>query len=223
MGGTYMSTRNQFQDELQELYADILHMADLVGEALDKSMESLIQQQQEMAENVIAKDNEIDKLEQSINDKAILLIAKQQPVATDLRRIVSALRVMIDIERMGDNAKNIAKSSIRLLDNPSSVPPDLSHMHHQVKKMLHTAVLAFDQEDISLAGKLAELDDEVDRVYKRVVSDLLYETATRPDQIEYVMQMSFCARYLERFADHITNIGESILYMVKGESVNLNK
>ncbi|MCT1575897.1 phosphate signaling complex protein PhoU [Oceanobacillus kimchii] len=218
-----MSTRNQFQDELQELYADILHMADLVGEALDKSMESLIQQQQEMAENVIAKDNEIDKLEQSINDKAILLIAKQQPVATDLRRIVSALRVMIDIERMGDNAKNIAKSSIRLLDNPSSVPPDLSHMHHQVKKMLHTAVLAFDQEDISLAGKLAELDDEVDRVYKRVVSDLLYETATRPDQIEYVMQMSFCARYLERFADHITNIGESILYMVKGESVNLNK
>lgn len=223
MGGTYMSTRNQFQDELQELYADILHMADLVGEALDKSMESLIQQQQEMAENVIAKDNEIDKLEQSINDKAILLIAKQQPVATDLRRIVSALRVMIDIERMGDNAKNIAKSSIRLLDNPSSVPPDLSHMHHQVKKMLHTAVLAFEQEDISLAGKLAELDDEVDRVYKRVVSDLLYETATRPDQIEYVMQMSFCARYLERFADHITNIGESILYMVKGESVNLNK
>ncbi|GLO66583.1 MULTISPECIES: phosphate signaling complex protein PhoU [Oceanobacillus] len=218
-----MSTRNQFQDELQELYADILHMADLVGEALDKSMESLIQQQQEMAENVIAKDNEIDKLEQSINDKAILLIAKQQPVATDLRRIVSALRVMIDIERMGDNAKNIAKSSIRLLDNPSSVPPDLSHMHHQVKKMLHTAVLAFEQEDISLAGKLAELDDEVDRVYKRVVSDLLYETATRPDQIEYVMQMSFCARYLERFADHITNIGESILYMVKGESVNLNK
>lgn len=218
-----MSTRNQFQDELQELYADILHMADLVGEALDKSMESLIQQQQEMAENVIAKDNEIDKLEQSINDKAILLIAKQQPVATDLRRIVSALRVMIDIERMGDNAKNIAKSSIRLLDNPSSVPPDLSHMHHQVKKMLHTAVLAFEQEDISLAGKLAELDDEVDRVYKCVVSDLLYETATRPDQIEYVMQMSFCARYLERFADHITNIGESILYMVKGESVNLNK
>lgn len=218
-----MSTRNQFQDELQELYADILHMADLVGEALDRSMESLIQQQPEIAENVIVKDKEIDKLEQSINDKAILLIAKQQPVATDLRKIVSALRVMIDIERMGDNAKNIAKSSIRLLDNPSSVPPDLSHMHHQVKKMLHTAVLAFEQEDISLAGKLAELDDEVDRVYKRVVSDLLYETATRPDQIEYVMQMSFCARYLERFADHITNIGESILYMVKGESVNLNK
>ncbi|MFS0751433.1 phosphate signaling complex protein PhoU [Oceanobacillus sp. 1P07AA] len=218
-----MSTRNQFQDELQELYAEILHMSDLVGAALDRSMESLIQQQQEIAENVIANDKEIDKLEQIINDKAILLIAKQQPVATDLRRIVTALRVMIDIERMGDNAKNIAKSSIRLLDNPSSIPPDLSNMHHQVKKMLHTAVLAFEQEDISLAGKLAEMDDEVDRVYKRVVSDLLYETATRPDQIEYVMQMSFCARYLERFADHITNIGESILYLVKGESVNLNK
>lgn len=218
-----MTTRNQFQEELQELYGDILHMADLVGEALDSSMESLIQQQQELAETVIAKDKEIDKLEKNINDKAILLIAKQQPVATDLRKIVTALRVMIDIERMGDNAKNIAKSSIRLLDNPSSVPPDLSHMHHQVKKMLHTAVLAFGQEDISLAGKLAEMDDEVDHVYKRVVSDLLYETATRPDQIEYVMQMSFCARYLERFADHITNIGESILYLVKGENVNLNK
>ncbi|BAC13885.1 phosphate signaling complex protein PhoU [Oceanobacillus iheyensis] len=218
-----MTTRNQFQEELQELYGDILHMADLVGEALDSSVESLIQQQQELAETVIAKDKEIDKLEKNINDKAILLIAKQQPVATDLRKIVTALRVMIDIERMGDNAKNIAKSSIRLLDNPSSVPPDLSHMHHQVKKMLHTAVLAFEQEDISLAGKLAEMDDEVDHVYKRVVSDLLYETATRPDQIEYVMQMSFCARYLERFADHITNIGESILYLVKGENVNLNK
>lgn len=90
------------------------------------------------------------------------------------------------------------------------------------KDMMYTAIQAYKYEDITVARKLAVMDDEVDRLYKIIVSELLGETAVNPDKIQYIMQVAFCARYLERFADHITNIGENILYLVKGENYNLN-
>ena len=132
------------------------------------------------------------------------------------------LRVVTDIERMGDNAKNIAKATIHLDKNHTTIPEGLRQMHEITMEMLKTAMHAFKYEDITIATKLAETDDKVDKMYKQIVSELLGETATNPDKIQYVMQVAFCARYLERFADHITNIGESILYLVKGKSTKIN-
>ncbi|WP_156856791.1 phosphate signaling complex protein PhoU [Oceanobacillus sp. AG] len=215
-------TREQFQSELEQLKEEVIKMANLSGEALSKAVDSLINQDLEQAKEILEEDKQIDELEREINEKSVLLIAKQQPVATDLRQIIIALRVVTDIERMGDNAKNIAKATIHLDKNLSTIPEGLRQMHEIAMDMLKTSMHAFKYEDITVAEKLAETDDKVDKMYKHIVSELIGETATNPDKIQYIMQVAFCARYLERFADHITNIGESILYLVKGKNYNLN-
>lgn len=223
IGGRILTTtREQFQTELDQLKSDIITMANLSGDALTKAVESLYDQSIDQAKEILEEDKKIDDLEDDINDKSVLLIAKQQPVATDLRRIIMYLRVVTDIERMGDNAKNIAKATIHLDKNHTTIPEGLRQMHEITMEMLKTAMHAFKYEDITIATKLAETDDKVDKMYKQIVSELLGETATNPDKIQYVMQVAFCARYLERFADHITNIGESILYLVKGKSTKIN-
>ena len=216
------TTREQFQSELDDLKEEVIKLANMSGEALSKSVDSLFNQDTDLARQILEEDKEIDKKEAEINEKSVLLIAKQQPVATDLRQIIISLRVVTDIERMGDNAKNIAKATIHLGKNISTIPEGLKQMHEITMDMLKSSMHAFKYEDITIAGSLAASDDKVDHLYKHIVSELLGETATNPDKIQYIMQVAFCARYLERFADHITNIGESILYLVKGKNYNLN-
>lgn len=218
-----MRSREQFHQEMEELNKDIIQVARQTEKALKESVDALFNHDIDLAQNVINNDKLIDKAEASINDKTILLIAKQQPVATDLRRLIIDLRVVTDLERMGDNAKNIAKSTIRLGDfNHKAIPEELRTMRDITLEMMQSAINAFQNEDISIAKKLAEMDDKVDKLYKQVVTDLLTKTAINSDQIQYVMQIAFSARYIERFADHITNIGESILFLVKGEIFDLN-
>ncbi|MFD2630838.1 phosphate signaling complex protein PhoU [Oceanobacillus kapialis] len=218
-----MTTRGQFHHALEEINNDIVRLANATENALGNAIEALFNKDTEHAKAIIEEDHNIDKLEMDINDKTILLIAKQQPVATDLRRLIIALRIVTDLERMADNAKNIATSTTYLgEDNNVVLPEGLKKMQEIAIEMLHTALKAFKEEDITLASSLSEMDDKVDRLYKLIISELLGETATNPDKIQYVMQVAFCARYLERYADHITNIGESILFLVKGENYNLN-
>ena len=208
---------------MNELNQDIIQLANRANKALRQSMDALFNKDIELAKKVVEDDKLIDKEEAAINDKVILLIAKQQPVATDLRRLIIALRVVTDIERMGDNAKNIAKAATRLGDHyQTELPLELNAMRDSALIMLESAISAFQNEDISVAHKLAEMDDKVDKLYKQVVTDMLEKTAVNSAEVQYVMQIAFSARYIERFADHITNIGESILFLVKGEIVDLN-
>ncbi|RKQ37798.1 phosphate signaling complex protein PhoU [Oceanobacillus halophilus] len=217
-----VTTRNQFNNELEELNKRIIKLAELSGQALNEAIDALFTQDLEKARKVIDEDIQIDRGELEINDQTVLLIAKQQPVATDLRRTIMALRIVTDIERMADNAKNIAQSTIQLGETYIAIPDGIHKMQELIMEMLQQAIIAFEQEDIIIAKKLGGMDDKVDKLYKDMVSELLGETATNPDKIQYVMQVAFIARYLERFADHITNIGESILYLVRGENYNLN-
>lgn len=217
-----IGTREQFQNQLQEINSDIIKLANATGQALLESIDALYNQDKILARQVITNDRKIDRKEVYINDKTILLIAKQQPVATDLRRLIIALKVVTDIERMGDNAKNIAISTIHLDNHEQAVPKGLKTMRDLTLDMLHTAINAFQYEDITIAGKLSKMEDHVDHLYKMIISELLGVTANNPDKIQYIMEISFCARYIERFADHITNIGESILYLVRGENYKLN-
>lgn len=216
-----MAVREQFDQELTDVKDNVIQLARLSGKALEQAIDALYSQNTEKAEAIIQHDAKIDRMEMEINEKAVLLIAKQQPVAKDLRRIIMTLRIVTDIERMADNAKNIANSTIQLAQYETSVPFSIRNMYEKVTSMLNRAILAFEHEDITLAKQLAVMDDEIDELYHTMISELLGETATNPEKIQYVMQVAFIARYLERFADHITNIGESILYLVKGENYKL--
>ncbi|QKY69462.1 phosphate signaling complex protein PhoU [Lentibacillus sp. CBA3610] len=218
-----MTGREQFETDLSDIKEDIMALSNASVDALRKAIDALYNQDLNLANSVIDEDKRVDKQEHAINDQTILLIARQQPVATDLRRLVISLQITTDIERMADNAKNIAKSTCHLgQDHRLTIHPRIKEMRDMAINMNETAMRAFQYEDVSIAGKLSAMDDKVDRLYERIVSDLLSETATNPEKIQYVMQMAFSARYIERFSDHITNIGESILYLVKGESYKLN-
>ncbi|SFD54373.1 phosphate uptake regulator, PhoU [Lentibacillus persicus] len=218
-----MVVREQFEADLSNLKEDIISLSNASVNALFKAVDALYNQDLALANTIIDEDKAIDKQELAINEQTILLIAKQQPVATDLRRLVIALQITTDIERMADNAKNIAKSTLHLgEDHRLTVHPKIKEMRDMAVEMNNIAMRAFEYDDISIAGKLSKMDDNVDRLYEWVIKDILNETATNPEKIQYVMQMAFSARYIERFADHITNIGENILYLVKGESYKLN-
>ncbi|GGB29277.1 phosphate signaling complex protein PhoU [Virgibacillus dakarensis] len=218
-----MAVREQFHNDLQRIKQAIIKLASATEEALCMSVDALFNQDVILANRIISQDKDIDKQEFSINDRVILLIAKQQPVAEDLRRLIIALRITNDLERMGDNAKNIAKAAIHLgEDHRLTIHEKIKNMRDIALEMLHTAMNAFEFEDISIAGKLSEMDDKMDETYEQVIKEMLEETTTNPEKTQYIMQMAFSARYMERFADHITNIGESILFLVKGESYKLN-
>lgn len=218
-----MVAREQFETDLKSIKEKIIVLSNTAMDALGEAVDALYNQDMTLANEIIDKDEAIDKAEHAINDQTILLIAKQQPVASDLRRLVIALQITTDIERMADNAKNIAKSTLHLgEDHRLTVHPRIKEMRDMAIAMNETAMKAFQYDDISIAGRLSEMDDEVDQLYEWIIHDILNETATNPEKIQYVMQMAFSARYIERFADHITNIGESILYLVKGESYKLN-
>ncbi|MDC3415525.1 phosphate signaling complex protein PhoU [Aquibacillus salsiterrae] len=218
-----MVRREQFHVELDKIKEKIIEMGYGAEKLLSQAVDALYNCDVTFAKQLIQDDKWLDKKDMEINDAAILLIAKQQPVASDLRRLIVAIRIATDLERMGDNAKNIAKATLHLgEDHGIKVHPVLNDMKDIASKMLDLSIKAFDNEDITLARKLAELDDQVDEMYGKVVRELLEETATNPQMIQHIMQMAFSARYIERFADHTTNIGESILYLVKGESFDLN-
>ncbi|UOQ86014.1 phosphate signaling complex protein PhoU [Gracilibacillus salinarum] len=219
-----MVGREIFQSELEKVEALIIELARKTKEQLRSAVEALHSSDTEKAREIIEADRELDKLDFKINETAILLIARQQPVATDLRRLVVAIRISSDLERMADNAKNVAKSAIHLgEDHGIDIHSSIKEMQEIAIKMIDLAISAYENEDITLARKLADLDDIIDSMYSSMLRELLEETATNPQKIQHIMQMAFSGRYVERIGDHATNIGEDVMYLVKGESADLNE
>ncbi|WP_163539625.1 phosphate signaling complex protein PhoU [Gracilibacillus sp. YIM 98692] len=218
-----MVGREQFQEELNHVEEVIIEMAEKTIEQLNNAVDALYKSNVEKAEKVVKDDKALDHLDFQINEESILLIARQQPVATDLRRLIVAIRISSDLERMADNAKNIAKSTIHLgADHGIQIHASIEEMRQVAVKMIELAIKSYKGEDITLARKLAELDDVLDNMYSTMLRELLEETATNPQKIQHIMQMAFSGRYVERIGDHTTNIGEDVLYLVKGESADLN-
>jgi phosphate transport system protein len=219
-----MVVREKFQYDLNTLREKLLEIGSLAEIALSKSMEALQKKNIDLAIEVIEEDAKVDLLDEEINDFSILLIAKQQPVAIDLRRIIVAIRIATDIERIADFAVNIAKAAIRLGDEPLFQPIEsIKKMHERSLEMLSLSLKAFHEEDTVLAKKVAEMDDEVDELSKRTIRDLLELSSKHPESISQITQLAFVARFIERVADHITNIAESIFYLVKGRHYDLNE
>jgi phosphate transport system protein len=215
-----MPVREKFDFELKELKQKLMDLGNLATKSLKLSFEALEKQDIDLALKIIEDDTEADMLEEEINDFAILLIAKQQPVAIDLRRIIVAIKIASDIERMADFGVNIAKSAIRLGKESFITSLDrLKKMHELTLEMLELSLKAFNEEDVLLAKKIAEMDDEVDALYGEIIVNLLKHSN---DNQQQVTQLSFVARYLERTADHATNVAESIYYLVRGRHFDLN-
>jgi phosphate transport system protein len=218
-----MVVREKFEEELNQLQHKLIEIGNFASNALTKSLVALENGDIELALKIMDDDARANILEEEINDFAILLIAKQSPVAVDLRRIIVAIKIANDIERIADFAVNIAKSAIRIGKEPLVKPIEhIKHMHSLTLQMLTLSLEAFGEEDLTKAKKIAEMDDEVDDLYGQTIRDLLHLNATHSNQSSQITQLLFICRYLERAADHTTNIAENVFYLVKGKRYDLN-
>ncbi|MGM0900082.1 MAG: phosphate signaling complex protein PhoU [Bacillota bacterium] len=218
-----MVVREKFEEELNQLQQKLIALGNLASSALTKSLEALENGDIELALKIMDDDARVNILEEEINDFAILLIAKQSPVAVDLRRIIVAIKIANDIERIADFAVNIAKSAIRIGREPLVKPIEhIKQMHSLTLTMLSLSLEAFGEGDLTKARKIAEMDDEVDDLYGQTIRDLLQLNVTHSNQSSQITQLLFICRYLERAADHTTNIAENVFYQVKGKRYDLN-
>jgi phosphate transport system protein len=218
-----MSTRQNFDNNLKQLNELLLKMADLTENRIKEAMLALINQDLEKAKLVIDGDNEIDALEHEINDKALLLIARESPVATDLRKINVALKVSSEIERMADMAVNIAKSTMHIgKEKHIKEIVDIPKMMEMSLEMVSDAITAFYSEDTFIAQKCAAKDDLVDQMFGSLIQELLGYIPQNPHATNQIIQLAFICRFIERIADHSTNIAENVVYLVTGERVDLN-
>lgn len=218
-----MIVRERFEHDMQEVQKQFVDIATSSIQALKTAFEALLEQDLEKSLKILEDDLIINRLEEEINDRVILLIAKQQPVATDLRRLMVLVKAASDMERVGDYAVNIAKETIRIGKDPLIFPTtNLQTMCNKTVEMLENIITAFTEEDTVSAKEIAELDDYVDDLYGATVTLLLRAGAENPAHIHQITHLTFVCRYLERSADHATNIAEHLFYLVKGKHYELN-
>ena len=218
-----MNTRLNFDSNLKQLKDMLMEMAHKSVVAIKQSIDTLINQDIEKAKEIINNDTIIDDLEHEINNKAIILIAKESPVAGDLRKIVVALKISSEVERIADNAVNIAKSTLHIgQEKHIKEIVDIPKMMDLALEMLSDSLTAFLKEDVELAKKCAAKDDKVDEMYGTLVKELMGYIQRYPNQTNQITQLAFVCRYIERLADHSTNIAEHVIYLVTGERYDLN-
>jgi len=218
------STRHSFDRALEELQQDILRMGSIVEQAIYNSVHSLAIQNVALAEEIIKGDTVVDQMELEIEDKCLKLIATQQPIAGDLRKISTGFKIITDLERMADHAVDIAKMTKRLDGQPLIKPlVDIPRMAALTQQMVKDGLDAYVRGDVELARTLNEKDDEVDHIYSQVFRELLTYMMEAPRTITQATSLLFVGRHIERIADHATNIGERVIYLVTGERPDLNE
>ncbi|MBO7744264.1 phosphate signaling complex protein PhoU [Paenibacillus sp. MWE-103] len=218
-----MTKRKEFDQGLEELNGLIVEMGRRVETAIAQAMEALERVDADEARRIVKEDKELNKLEEKISEIGSTLIATQQPVAKDLRRILVAFKIASDLERMGDLAVDVAKTVIRL-EGQTLIKPliDLPRMSQIVQMMTYESIQSFVQENVNMAYKMAKDDDLVDALYSQITRELFSLMMENPKTISQANLLSFVGRYIERFADHATNIGESVVYLVTGVRPDLN-
>jgi phosphate transport system protein len=206
--------------ELEELSNKLLEMAGLVETAISRSVHSLVDQDRELAEDVIRDEPKINKMEMEIDGMVTRLLALRQPVAKDLRFLTAALKINTDLERIGDLAQHIAERSISLMHHPLVKPMvDIPNMAALVQSMLLKTLDAFVRGDEALARSVLLSDDEVDKLRDGVYAELLTTMQRDPGIVPAAVDLIFVARNLERIGDHATNIAEDVVFLVKGVDV----
>ncbi|NLZ49123.1 MAG: phosphate signaling complex protein PhoU [Clostridiales bacterium] len=215
--------RSAFDNHLQKLHNEIVKMGDLVENQIHLSIESLVQQDEKLANAVISNDDFVDELQKTIDNKSIRLIAMQHPLAKDLRNIFTAIKIATDLERMADHAVDIAKIAKALIkEKYIKELIDIPQMAIIVKKFVRESLNSYLQADLKKAYETVKIDHEIDAIYDRVFSELLDLMIKGEENINQIAQFLFVCKYLERVADHATNICESTIYVVTGELIDLN-
>jgi phosphate transport system protein len=210
--------REVYQKKLKEIQDDILFMGSMVEKAILRSMEALKGRNLELAKQIIDDDQNINAKRFEIEEKCIELIATQQPMAGDLRIIISVLNVISELERIGDHAEGIAKIALLIGNEPPLKPLiDLPRMAEKTADMLHRSMDAFIHHDAETARKIAMEDDEIDNIYDQVFRELLTFMAEDPHTITRATRLIWVGHNLERSADRVTNICERIVFVVTGK------
>jgi phosphate transport system protein len=212
--------RHHFEEELQGLKNRLLTMGALVEERVHQAVRALIDRQLEEAEQVIRSDQDVNTLQIEIDDRCLKLLALQQPIATDLRLITAAMKINADLERIGDQAVNIAENVIKLLPQAPLKPLiDIPRMAELAEKMTRDALDAFVRKDADLARNVLQRDDEVDNLKDQVFRELLTYMMADPGTIQRALALILISRNLERIADHATNIAEDVIFLVEAKDV----
>ena len=218
-----MISREQYLMKLKSLRQDIFKMGVLVEEALRKAVRSLVDQDADLARQVMEGDAEVNRMEVEIEDKSIILIATEQPVASDLRHIITGFKVIAQLERMGDYAVHIAKATIRLASADYMKPLiDIPRMGDACIRMIREILTAFLEDDAEKAKTVASWDEEVDDLHSQVQRELFTYMMQDSSKVGQAIELLFVGRYLERFADQVTNISEWIIYGRTGSHLELN-
>ncbi|ATW23873.1 phosphate signaling complex protein PhoU [Candidatus Formimonas warabiya] len=216
-------TRETFQAQLKDLQQQILRMGSLVEEAIANSVAALKLQDTVLAQKIIDEDDIIDDFYAKIEDQCLKLIATQQPMAKDLRKIITGLKIIGDLERMADHAVDISKIALQISHEPLIKPLiDIPRMSEYAQKMVKHCLDAYVKEDTNLANSVGLDDDLVDHLHRQIFRELLTYMMEDPRTIKQATHLLFVSRYLERIADRATNIGEAVIYLVTGDRTDIN-
>ncbi len=217
-----MAIRRGLDEELNQLRDTLYRMEQLVNEAMQQAMDSLKKRDAELAQRVIREDEVINELRYDVEQYCVNTIATQQPVATDLRTIIGAVHIAVEMERMGDHAAGVAKITLKVCDEPLLKPLiDLPRMVAIASEMLHEGVRAFINADAEMAQSIVDRDDEVDALHDQIYRELITYMLEDPATIRRATHLIRASHAVERFADRATNIAERILFVAKGKLLDL--
>lgn len=213
--------RNRFDDQLELLNQELIGMGVLIEKAIDIAVSALTQQDAALANKAIVFDAEIDQKEKEIEGMCLRLLLQQQPVAKDLRLISSALKMITDMERIGDQAADISELTLMMIDKPYIKRLEhISQMAVETTRMVNESIDAFVKRDYDLAKSVVDYDDVVDNLFNLVKSDLIDLIREDVDNGEQAVNLLMVAKYFERIGDHATNIAEWVMFALKGVHVS---
>ncbi|MEO0327616.1 MAG: phosphate signaling complex protein PhoU [Pseudomonadota bacterium] len=213
-------TVTAFDDELNLLISQIAEMGGIAESMIDRSVKALTTADKELSRKVVADDKQLNDLRETIDEQVVLFIARRQPMASDLREAIGTLRMATDIERIGDLGKNIARRTFEIEENlpPKKLMRGLKHLTKATLEQLKDILDAYATRDIEQAKQVWERDDEVDNLYNSLFREMLTYMMEDPRNITYCTHLLFCAKNMERIGDHVTNLAETIIFMVTGSS-----
>ena len=215
--------RNRFDRQLSTLNDELIEMGSMIEKSIETAIKALVNQDVDLARHAIEADEEIDRQERIIEDLCLKLLLQQQPVAKDLRLISSALKMITDMERIGDHASDISEMTIALADQPYI--KKLEHIQQMAKEtmiMLVGSIEAFVDKDLEKANEVIKRDDVVDDLFDKVKKELIQMIHENADKGEQAADLLMVAKYMERIGDHATNISEWVIFSITGEHKSMN-
>ncbi|MBM4127703.1 MAG: phosphate signaling complex protein PhoU [Nitrospira sp.] len=209
-----------FDEELAELKATLVRMASLAEDQIDQALSALTNRDSDQARQVISRDHKVNALDVEIDEECLRLLALHQPAARDLRLVTTAMKISTELERISDLAENVCERTIELNEEPQLKPYiDIPRMGNIARAMVKESIDAFVKDDSALARKVLANDDLVDDLMEQIFRELLSYMSEDPHTITRAIRLSFVAKYLERIADHATNIAELVVYLVEGKII----